>query len=219
MLRNLKLETRFNSLLLLVFICGVSISGVALSTVLQQKAQDEVASKAITLMGTMTAVRSYTSTRINPLLAPRLETETQFIPETVPAYSATEVFENFRKNEGYKNFFYKEATLNPTNLRDKADSFEAKLVERFRQEPGIKEISDFRPLLMEECFTLPDLLLLSKRVAFGAIVFQKPLLKVSWQHTEKKMVLAGNLTKLLLLKLSLFHLRKFLPVQNNLCLW
>lgn len=146
MLRNLKLGTRFNLLLLLVFICGVSISGVALSTVLQQKAQDEVASKAMTLMGTMTAVRSYTSTRIDPLLAPRLETETQFIPETVPAYSATEVFENFRKNEGYKNFFYKEATLNPTNLRDKADSFEAKLVERFRQEPGIKEISDFRAL-------------------------------------------------------------------------
>ncbi len=98
MLRNLKLGTRFNLLLLLVFICGVSISGVALSTVLQQKAQDEVASKAITLMGTMTAVRSYTSTRINPLLAPRLETETQFIPETVPAYSATEVFASAKQS-------------------------------------------------------------------------------------------------------------------------
>lgn len=146
MLKNVKLGTKFNLLLLLVFICGVSVSGAALSTMLQQKAQAEVTSKALALMQTMTAVRSYTNAHINPLLASRLETESLFIPETVPAYAATEVFENLRKNEGYNNFFYKEATLNPTNLRDKADTFEAKIVERFRQEAGTKEISDFRVL-------------------------------------------------------------------------
>lgn len=146
MLRNIKLKTKFNLILLLVFICGVSIGGFASSQVLQQRAQDEVTSKALALIETMTAVRNYTSTHINPLLAPKLETESEFIAETVPAYSATEVFQNLRKNEGYKNFFYKEATLNPTNLRDKADTFEAKIVERFRQESAIKEISDFRSL-------------------------------------------------------------------------
>lgn len=146
MLRNIKLGTKFNLILLLVFICGVAIGGFALSRVLQQRAQDEVTSKALALIETMTAVRSYTSNHINPLLAPKLETESQFIAETVPAYSATEVFQNLRKNEGYKNFFYKEATLNPTNLRDKADNFEAKIVERFRQDAKVKEIADFRSL-------------------------------------------------------------------------
>jgi len=146
MLRNLKIGTKFNLLLMLVFVIGISISGAALSYVLQQRAQAEVASKALTLIQTMNSVRDYTSTHINPLLAPRLETESSFIPETVPAYSATEVFANLRKNEEYKNFFYKEATLNPTNLRDKADSFETKLVERFRDEPETKELSDFRTL-------------------------------------------------------------------------
>ncbi len=146
MLKNIKLGTKFNLILLLVFVCGVSISGLALSRVLQQRAQDEVTSKALALIETMTAVRSYTSTHIDPLLAPKLETESEFLAETVPAYAATEVFHNLRKNAGYKNFFYKEATLNPTNLRDKADNFEAKIVERFRQESAIKEISDFRSL-------------------------------------------------------------------------
>ena len=61
MLRNIKLGTRFNLLLLLVFICSVSLSGLALSRMLQQKAQDEVTSKALTLMQTMTAVRTYTN--------------------------------------------------------------------------------------------------------------------------------------------------------------
>lgn len=146
MFKNFKLGTKFNILLLLVFLCGVSISGFALSRVLQQKAQDEVASKAHTLIETMTAVRSYTSTHVNPLLVSRLETESQFIPETVPAYSATEVFQNLRQSEGHKSFFYKEATLNPTNLRDKADNFEAEIIERFRQQSELKEISGFRAL-------------------------------------------------------------------------
>lgn len=146
MLKNIKLQTRFNLLLMLVFIGGILMSGAALSNVLQQKAQNEVASKALILIQTMNSVRDYTSTHINPLLTPSLQTEPLFIPETVPAYSATEVFANLRKNEEYKNFFYKEATLNPTNLRDKADGFETKLVKRFRSEPGIKEISGFRTL-------------------------------------------------------------------------
>jgi HAMP domain-containing protein len=162
MLRNLKLGTRFNLLLLLVFICGVSISGVALSTMLQRKAQAEVASKAMTLMQTMTAVRNYTNTHINPLLAPRLETESVFIPETVPAYAATEVFENLRRNEGYNNFFYKEATLNPTNLRDKADTFETTIVEHFRQESGTKEISDFRSIPSGRVFYIARPLAITK---------------------------------------------------------
>lgn len=146
MFRNLNIGARFNLLLLILFFSSVLISGVALSRVLEQKAENEVASKALALMETMTAVRSYTSTHINPLLADRLETELQFIPETVPAYSATEVFENLRKSKDYHNFFYKEAALNPTNLRDQADTFEANIVENFRQNPEVKETSDFRTL-------------------------------------------------------------------------
>lgn len=146
MLKNLKLVPKFNLLLILVFIGGILISGAALSRVLQQKAQDEVTSKALILIETMNSVRDYTSSHVNPLLSPSLETEPVFIPETVPAFSATEVFANLRKNEEYKSFFYKEATLNPTNLRDKADSFETKLINRFRSEPTKKQLSDFRIL-------------------------------------------------------------------------
>lgn len=81
----------------------------------------------------MTSVRDYTSTQIRPELASRLEQETLFIPQTVPAYSAREVFDSLRKNGKYSNFFYKEATLNPTNLRDKADRFEAQIVNALRE--------------------------------------------------------------------------------------
>jgi HAMP domain-containing protein len=147
MLKNLKdlnIGTKFNLLLVVVFIISIVISGTALSSVLQHRAQNEVTAKAVILSKTMTSVRKYTQDRVNPLLASRLETEPVFIPETIPAFSATEVFENLRKNEEYKNFLYKEATLNPTNLRDKADPFETKIVERFRNNPKLQEIADFR---------------------------------------------------------------------------
>lgn len=150
--KNVKLGAKFNLFIMLFFIIGISLSGAALSIVLQQRAQDEVISKALILTQTMNSVRDYTQEQVNPLLTPRLETETEFIPETVPAFSATEVFANFRKHEEYKNFFYKEATLNPTNLRDKADNFESQLVERFRKEPGTKELSDFHTLPEGELF-------------------------------------------------------------------
>lgn len=144
MLKNLKLTTKFSLMLMLVFVGSIVISGAALSKALENRAENEITSQALLLIQTMSAVRTYTSEHINPLLTPQLDTEPGFIPETVPAYSATEVFQNLRQNPEYRNFFYKEATLNPTNLRDKADSFEAKIVERFRNEPQTKEISGFR---------------------------------------------------------------------------
>lgn len=145
-LQRLKLGPRFNVLLALVFIGGFALSGFALSNVLESRAKNEVTSKALVLIQTMNSVRDYTSNNIAPLLNPRLDTDSTFIAETVPAFAATEVFQRVRKIGDYKDFFYKEATLNPTNLRDKADSFETGLVNRFREESNTKEISGFRDL-------------------------------------------------------------------------
>ena len=138
-MNKLRLGTKFNAVLLLIFVIGIGIGGFALSVAMQNRAEEEVASKAEMLMQTMNSVRNYTSDQIKPLLAQKLATESQFIPETVPAYSAREVFENFRQNSEYGNFLYKEATLNPTNPRDKADAFEVALVKEFRANPNLSE--------------------------------------------------------------------------------
>jgi HAMP domain-containing protein len=145
-INKLKLEAKFNVFLVIIFIIGSIFSGSLLFKVLEKSAQEDVSSKAELIVQTMNSVRDYTSNNIAPLLNPRLEIEQSFIPETVPAFSATEVFQRLRKNEEYRSFFYKEATLNPTNLRDKVDSFEHTLVERFRNEAGTKKISGFRDL-------------------------------------------------------------------------
>ncbi|MGC1305919.1 MAG: response regulator [Phormidesmis sp.] len=154
MFRKLRLGTQFTLLLTLIFVGGIVLSGITLSSAMQRKAEDEVTTKAEILTQTMNAVRSYTSDRVAPLLQNQLDTSPEFISETVPAYSAREVFENFRKQPEYSDFFYKEATLDPTNLRDKADEFEAELVENFRARPDLTKLSGYRNLAgVEQFFT------------------------------------------------------------------
>ncbi len=142
MLKNLSLRRKFTILLTLILLAGLTLSGLVLSAVLRQNARNDVAATALILMETMGSVREYTSTQVNPELQDKLEE--RFLPQTIPAYSAREVFDILRNNTDYRDFFYKEATLNPTNLRDKADRFESELVERFRQNNNIKELSGFR---------------------------------------------------------------------------
>ncbi|WP_026734194.1 c-type heme family protein [Fischerella sp. PCC 9605] len=144
--RDTNIGTKFNIFLMLIFILSITLSGGVLSTVLQHTAQNEITSQAKILFQAVNSVRNYTQERVNPLLVARLETEAAFIPEAIPTFSVREVFENFRKSEEYKNFFYKDAAPNPTNLRDKADEFETKLVEEFRRNSKKKEDYGFRDL-------------------------------------------------------------------------
>ncbi len=148
----MKIGTKVNIILTIVFIGGILISGIALSSVLHQKAENEVTSKALDMMQFANSIRQYTNDRVQPLLLPKVETQEQFIPESIPSFSLREVFEILRKKPEYANVIYKDATLNPTNLRDKADKFEADLVQRFRQEAGLKDLSGFRTISEEKMF-------------------------------------------------------------------
>jgi protein-histidine pros-kinase len=57
-----------------------------------------------------------------------------FLPQTVPAYAATETLNQVRKK--YPDYSYKEATLNPTNPRDRAVEWENDIVNYFRNAGG-----------------------------------------------------------------------------------
>lgn len=142
--RDLKLGIKLNLILVTITISAVIACGIFLSRILETKIEQEVADKAFLIIETMNSVRNYTSNQVKPELASRLISEEYFIPETVPAYSAREVFEGLRKQTEYRDFLYKEATLNPTNPRDRADPFETKITQQFRQNKQIKEQTGFR---------------------------------------------------------------------------
>lgn len=131
----MKLLVKFNLLFLLVMVLGLGVSAWITRNLLQANAQEEVLNNARLLMEKAVAVRTYTSTQITKLLQTQLKYE--FLPQSVPSYSAVEVLKSLQSK--YPDFSYKEATLNPTNLRDKAEGWEVDVVQQFRANAELKE--------------------------------------------------------------------------------
>ena len=125
----MKIRTRFNIALLAVFLPGFILSALVTHELLIENAKSEVLADAGLIMETAKSVRSYTIDEIKPHMNAQLAEE--FLPQTVPAFAATEVFERLREN--YPDYSYREATLNPTNPRDKATEWEQyNVVYKFR---------------------------------------------------------------------------------------
>lgn len=126
----MKLLTRFTLIFLVVFGAGLALAGWASQQFLRQNAQDQVVQQARLMMQNMLSARSYTTKQVKPLLVAVQNRDKNFLPQTVPAYAATESFNYLRP--AYPDYDYKEATLNPTNLRDRAVDWEADVIKNFR---------------------------------------------------------------------------------------
>lgn len=133
------LRLKFNLVLLLVFALGLSVSGYVSYDLLHKNAREEVLRNAGVMMEAALSMRGYTVSQIRPLLPYDPE---KFHPQSVPAYSATEIMNSLRKK--YADYSYKEATLNPTNPRNKAVEWETDIVNAFRSSPDRGEISGER---------------------------------------------------------------------------
>jgi HAMP domain-containing protein len=131
----MKLLLKFNLAFILVFLIGLAITGVVSRELLVRNAQEEVLQHARFMMEKALAVRSYTSTQVAPLLETQMKYS--FLPQSVPAFSATEVLAKLQKN--YPEYSYKEATLNPTNPRDRAIEWEVDVISEFRKSAEVKE--------------------------------------------------------------------------------
>jgi len=131
----MKLLVKFNLLFLLVMGLGLAVSGWISRGLLQENAQQEVLNQARLLMEKALAVRGYTATQITKLLATQMKYE--FLPQSVPSYSAVEVLTALQTK--YPDFAYKEATLNPTNPRDRAVDWEVDVVNQFRGNAALTE--------------------------------------------------------------------------------
>lgn len=133
------LRLKFNLVLLLVFVIGLGVTGFVSYELLQKNARDEVVRAAGVMMEASLSMRHYTVSQVRPNLAVDPD---KFLPQSVPAFSATEIMNELRKK--YPDYAYKEAALNPTNPRDRAVEWETDIVNAFRAEPGRGEISGTR---------------------------------------------------------------------------
>jgi protein-histidine pros-kinase len=178
----MRLLTKFNLVLLVLFgISGFVIAHLAYQF-LMRNAGAQVLQQAELMMASAKSTRDYTSEQVKPLLLKNPEHETTFLPQTVPAFAATSLFNSIRKS--YPDYSYREATLNPTNLIDRAEDWEADIVRYFSDHPNEKKVVGERetptgrylylakPMLAQqsclECHSTPDVAPAAMIKTYGA---------------------------------------------------
>jgi protein-histidine pros-kinase len=136
----MKLATKFNIVVIGVFLVGLAITAFFSWRILQANARNEIVERAGLMMEAALATRGYTVDEVAPLLRPTMIDT--FHPQTVPAYAATQIFSKLR--EIHAEYSYKEATLNPTNPRDHATDWETDIVNAFRGDGSLPELIGVR---------------------------------------------------------------------------
>ena len=133
------LRLKFNMVMLGVFVIGLGVTGYLSFELLHRNARDEVLRNAGVMMEASLSMRSYTVGKVRPLLPYDPD---KFLPESVPAFAATEIMGLLRKK--YPDYSYKEAALNPTNPRNRAVDWESDILNSFRAGAVGTEISGVR---------------------------------------------------------------------------
>jgi len=134
------LTTKINLALSAVFVAGLCITGYISRAILQENAKQEVITHAGLMMESAYAARSYTIQQVRPLLADRLDDV--FLPQTVPSYAATQQFTQLRQT--HPEYWYKESTLNPTNPANRSTEWEADIIQQFRNNAELNEVTGER---------------------------------------------------------------------------
>lgn len=154
----MRLLAKFSLIFVVVFGLGLGGAAYLFRQNLQRNAREQVLQNAQLMMDTALAMRSYTLTQVKPAITDAVGQRAKaagpnddvfrelcakhgftakqvFMPQTVPAYAATEMFIELRKK--YPDYMYKEATLNPTNPRNRALDWEEDLIKMFRNRPEL----------------------------------------------------------------------------------
>ncbi len=134
----MKLLVKFNLLLAVVFALGLAATWFEARQFLRAEAQGAVLREAGLLADSATATRVYTEQSVTPYLAKAGDRDGVFLPQTIPFFATTTIFHEIQQQ--YPDYTYKEAALNPTNLRDRATDWEADLIQHFRDAPNDTEL-------------------------------------------------------------------------------
>ncbi len=130
------LRTKFNLVILAAFVVGFAFAAFVGNRTFVASAREEVLQQARVIMTAANAVREYTATELEPLLP--LERADKFVPQTVPAYAAQQSFKAVQAQ--FAGLVYREPALNPTNLSDRAQDWEADIIAVFRNQPDKQEL-------------------------------------------------------------------------------
>ena len=133
------LSKRLTTLMLTIFLGGIIVSSVVFYSIVLNTVENEMNTRANLLISTMDAVRKYNQDRVTPLL--QKQAPEQLLSETIPSYAVRQVFDIFTTSykSHYGEYTYKDAMINPTNIKDKATEEEIKIIDQLTQQDQLVE--------------------------------------------------------------------------------
>jgi len=123
--------------MLVVAVVGAGLFALAAGPLVDAIAREEVLQSSRIMMESAAGARKYTSEQIAPVLRPLIARK--FYAQSVSAYAAKRNFDVIHAK--FPDFSYREAALNPTNPQDRAEDWEADIINEFRSHPEKDEIS------------------------------------------------------------------------------
>src|SRR5271169_2140638 len=117
------------------FLVGLGLAGAGAYTILTKNAEEESLQNARIMIEGASAIRSYTAESIRPLLEQQMKV--QFLPHSIPSFAAQSNFKLVRQK--LPEYTYREPTLNPTNVNDRAIDWEADIINGFRDDATKRE--------------------------------------------------------------------------------
>jgi methyl-accepting chemotaxis protein len=136
----MRLQNTFSITLGVTFFASFVVVAVIFYRGALMQAEREAVREARMMLAAATAARNYTSERVTPLLSGRMTED--FRPESVPSFATQTIMKRF--NAAFAEYTYRETALNPTNLDDLPHAWESDVIQRFREDAGLKELSGER---------------------------------------------------------------------------
>jgi HAMP domain-containing protein len=132
----MKIQGKISLAMSAAFLVGLVLAGVGAYIIVKRNAMDDSLQNARIMMEGASAIRSYTSESVSPLLQQQMKVE--FLPYAIPSYAAQTNFRLVQRK--LPEYSYREPTLNPTNPSDKATDWEADIINEFRNSPDKTEL-------------------------------------------------------------------------------
>ncbi len=132
----MKIQAKISLAISAAFLVGLALAGVGDYIIVKRNVMEDSLQNARIMMEAASAIRTYTSENVSPLLQQQMKVE--FLPYAIPSYAAQTNFRLIQRK--LPEYSYREPTLNPTNPSDKSLDWEADIINEFRNSPDKTEL-------------------------------------------------------------------------------
>lgn len=147
----MSIKFKFTLAIILCLIFVMSLGVLYLRNLQTQVLEQEARNRVEMVLNFTHAARTYVKRHLRPV-ARQIAPEKMIFEAMSSTFVSSKIVDIF--NEEMPQYVYKQATLSPLNLQNKADEFEADLVKYFRRHPDEQELTGYRQLNGEERFYL-----------------------------------------------------------------